>query len=425
MDSRAGHHALDLWIHSASELICVATPGETPVVGSAMNSLKIMPGGSVGIIAGKIACVGDGAIPPESCSVTPETRVIDASGCVVTPGLIDCHTHTVFAGTRADEFVRKIHGVSYMEIARTGGGIRRTVRETTAAPFRQLVDDAVDRLQAAMRMGITTVEIKSGYGLDEEQELRILRAARAAGERSPVRVVTTLLAAHEVPEYGSREEYLERIVAVIIPRAAAEGLADFCDVFCEQGVYSVEESRRVLAAAREYGLGLKIHAEQLTNTGGTVLAGELEACSADHLDYIDEQGIRALAEGKVIPVLLPGCTFFMGLKHYPPARRLLDADLPVALATDFNPGSCMTQNLPLIMTIACTQLRMTPSETLAATTVNAAAALDLDREIGLVAPGYQADLVMWDAPCFDHVLYHFGANHARKVIIDGEILVDN
>ncbi len=350
---------------------------------------------------------------------------LDAGGGCVLPGLVDCHTHTVFAGTRENEFVRRIEGKTYEQIAREGGGIRVTVDAVRAASVEGLVELALPRLQRMLEHGVTTVEIKSGYGLSVEHELKMLEAIRRLQGLQPIELVPTYLGAHTTPgEFDDRPDaYLDSILADdVLGRIRDERLAEFCDVFCETTAFTVEQSRRVLTSCARYGLGSKIHADQLNQIGASRLAGEIGAVSADHLEKIDDAGIAALKAGGCIPVLLPGCAFFLGVPQAP-ARKLLEANLPVALATDFNPGSSMIESLPLVLSIACTQMRMTPTEAVVAATTNAAAALRRADRIGAMAVGMQADLIVLDVPTLDRWLYEPGRNCVRTVIKEGKLAV--
>ena len=350
---------------------------------------------------------------------------IDARGGCVVPGLIDCHTHTIFAGTREDEFAKRIEGKTYAQIAEEGGGIRTTVNAVRAAGGDELVKLALPRLQRMLHNGVTTLEIKSGYGLTVDDEIKMLEAVHRLNDLQPIELVATYLAAHTTPrEFADRpDEYLdvvldEGVLSVLRDRR----LAEFCDVFCERTAFDVSRSRRVLAAAARFGLKSKIHADQITQMGASALAGELRAVSADHLEKIDDKGIAALKAAGTVAVLLPGCSFFLGVEHAP-ARRLLDADLPVAVATDYNPGSSMVESLPLVMTIACTQMRMSPIEVLIAATANAAAAIDRHDRLGAISVGMQADLVVLDVPNLETWLYEPGRNCIRMVIKGGSVAV--
>jgi imidazolonepropionase len=345
---------------------------------------------------------------------------VDAGGRLVIPGLIDCHTHLAFAGWRADEFEQRIRGRSYLEIARAGGGIASTVRQTRAASEDELVERAAGFLQEMLALGVTTVECKSGYGLNEETELKLLRVYRRLASEQPVRLVPTFLGAHVVPPefQNNREGYVELLTERLIPRVAGDKLANFCDVFVEESAFSVEEARRILRAGQAAGLGSKLHADQLTNGAGAELAGEVGAVSADHLECISERGIAALGDAGVVAVSLPLAALY--LRHQPmPARRLIDGGVAVAVATDFNPGTAPSYHLPLALTLACTLQRMSPAEALKGATVYAARALGIEAAAGSLEPGKRADFVVIDAPDVNHWLYHFRPNATVMTWIGG------
>lgn len=353
----------------------------------------------------------------------PDCQIVDARGGCVVPGLIDCHTHTVFAGTREAEFVQRIEGKSYAEIAEAGGGIKVTVEAVRSASCDELVELALPRLRRMLQNGVTTVEIKSGYGLNAGDELKMLEAIRRLKELQPVELVATYLAAHTIPREfeGRPDQYLDSVLdESLLACMRDEGLAEFCDVFCERTAFGIDQSRRVLTTARRFGLTPRLHADQITQMGATALAGEVGAVSADHLETIDDTGIAAMKAAGCVAVLLPGCSFFLGVEQAP-ARRLLDADLPVALATDYNPGSAMVESLPLVMHIACTQMRMTPTETLVAATANAAAALNRQDRLGAIQVGMQADLVILDVPNHNRWMYEPGRNCVQAVVKKGRI----
>ncbi len=350
--------------------------------------------------------------------------VVDAAGGTVTPGLVDAHTHPVFLHTREHEFEMRLAGRSYEEIAAAGGGIRFSVRDLRQASREQLLNAVVSRLDRFLAQGTTTIEAKSGYGLSWPTERLSLEVIQELNRTHPLDLVPTFLGAHEVPdEYReNRSAYIDLLVEEMIPQVAAAGLAEFCDVFCERGVFSVDEARRVLAAAREAGLKLKIHADQLTASGGAALAAELGAVSADHLDHTPESDLEALRRAGTVAVLLPGAVFFLGKDHDAPARKFIEAGLMVAVATDFNPGSCMSESLPLMMTLACLRNGLSPSEALVAATYHAACAIDRGNQIGTLEVGKRADVVIWDAPNYLHLVYHFGVNLARTVIKRGRVV---
>ena len=346
--------------------------------------------------------------------------VIDCERRLVIPGMVDCHTHLCFGGWRGDEFEQRLAGASYQDIAASGGGIISTVSATRAASTGELERKARGILEKVLALGVTTVECKSGYGLDEANELKQLEVYRRLNGAQPIDLVSTFLGAHIIPpEYRDRREaYIRLLIDVLIPRVAKNNLASFCDAFVEQGAYSAAEARRIFSAAREHGLGIKVHADQLSDGGGAVLAAELQAVSAEHLEYINEDGIRALAGSGTVAVSLPLASLYLG-ERYLPARRLLEAGVPVAVATDFNPGSAPSYHLPLAMTLACLNQSMTPQESLMGATTVAARALSLHNRIGSLLPGYQADLAVIDAPSLNHWLYHFTPNACVKVLKNG------
>lgn len=393
-----------------------------PRTGAEMRELAIIEDGAMLVRDGLIERVGArGDIEP---LIGAECEVVDAGHRVVLPGFVDAHAHPVFAGTRADEFEKRANGVSYQEIAAAGGGIRSTVRRTRAASEDELVEAGRRHARWFLRGGTTTVEAKSGYGLSVDDELKMLRAIRRVGEETPLRVVPTFLGAHEVPdEYrdGRRASYVELVVNEMLPRVASEKLAEFCDVFCEERVFSVEESRRVLEAARGHGLGLRVHADQLSLSGGARLAAELRATTADHLEHTDDEGIAALKSAGVQPVLLPGSVYALGSKQYPAARAMIDAGLAVVLATDFNPGSSPTPSIPMILSLASTHMKLTPAEGVTAATINAAYSLNRGDQIGSLEPGKRADFVVHDCEDYREIAYFFGVEHARETYVGGRL----
>lgn len=349
-------------------------------------------------------------------------KVIDAGRRVVMPGFVDAHTHPVFAGNRAAEFEQRASGATYAEIAAAGGGIRSTVRQTRAATEDDLIADSQRYVHWFLRNGTTTIEAKSGYGLTLDDELKILRAIRRL---APIRTAPTFLGAHEIPdEYrGRKREYIHLVIHEMLPDAAK--LAEYCDVFCEASVFTIEESREILATARSLGLGLRIHADQLSNSGAAVLAAELGAATADHLEHTDAGGIAALAAARVQPVLLPGSVYALGSQRYPAARDMISAGLAIVLATDFNPGSSPTPSMPMILSLACAQMKMSPAEAITASTINAAHSLNRAREIGSLEPGKLADFVVHDRADYREIPYFFGVEPAHVVVIGGRCVVEN
>jgi imidazolonepropionase len=405
-----------LAIRNIGELV-VVPPG--PVGGRAMGTVECISSAAVLVDGERIAWLGPEAHFDQPAGCEP----IDMQGGCVVPGLIDCHTHTVFAGTREAEFVQRIAGKSYAEIAEAGGGIRVTVEAVRRSTCDQLVELTLPRLRRMLRNGVTTLEIKSGYGLNVDDELKMLEAIRRLKSLQPVELVPTYLAAHTTPREfeGRADDYLDAVLDdSVLARIRDEGLAEFCDVFCDRTAFNVEQSRRVLTAAKRFGLIPRLHADQITQIGASTLAGEVGAISADHLEVIDDAGIAAMKAAGCVAVLLPGCSFFLGVKQAP-ARRLIEAGIPVALATDYNPGSSMIESLPLVMAIACTQMRMTPTEALVAATANAAAALNRRDRLGAIALGMQADLVILDVPNHNRWMYEPGRSCVRAVIKKGAV----
>jgi imidazolonepropionase len=407
-----------LFVINCSQLVTLAGPARARV-GAEMRELSVFEDGAMLVRGGRVERVGARAeVEP---SVEAGAEVLDAGGRVLLPGFVDAHAHPVFAGNRADEFERRAEGQTYQEIAAAGGGIRSTVRRTRAASETELVASARGRERWFLRTGTTTVEAKSGYGLSVEDELKMLRAVRRLDGGGALRYVPTFLGAHEVPdEYrGRREEYVDLVVGEMLPRVASEGLAEFCDVFCEERVFTTEESRRILTEARARGLGLRVHADQLSLSGGALLAAELKAATADHLEHTDAVGIRALKAAGVQPVLLPGSVYALGSRQYPAARAMIEAGLAVVLATDFNPGSSPTPSMTMILSLASTHLKMTPAEAVTAATVNAAYSLRRGAEIGTLEAGKRADFVLHDCEDYRELSYFFGVEHAHSVYVGG------
>jgi imidazolonepropionase len=369
---------------------------------------------------GRVAWVGAAAaLPPLSTAV----HVIDVAGKVVMPGLVDSHTHLIFAGSREDELEQRLRGMSYQQISAHGGGINATVRRVREASKDELKALARRRLDRLLSFGVTTVEVKSGYGLSVVDEIKCLEVIAELNAEGPLELVPTFLGAHVVPSefVSDREGYLRLLTDEMLPEVARRGLAEYCDVFCETGVFSLDESERVLGRARDLGLKLKLHADELTPLGGAELAARLGAVSADHLLCISDAGIEALAASRTIATLLPGTAFFLGV-DYAPARRLIDRGVRVALASDCNPGTCPSENLPLAGTMACTQMGMLPAEALTALTLNAAAAVGRADCIGSLEVGKQADLVILDVPDYRQLFYHFGVSHVSCVIKRGRVV---
>ncbi len=389
------------------------------------KSVGVINDGSVLVSDGRIRAIGDVGDLPLSGSGALE--VLDASGMVVLPGLVDCHTHTVFAGTREREFELRIGGASYMEIAEKGGGINSTVAEVRRASEEDLVRTALPRLRSMLRSGTTTVEVKSGYGLDLGNEVKMLRAIARAGEAQPVDVVPTFLGAHEFPlEYrGARDRYVDLVLDEMIPAVCEEGLAEFCDVFCEQGVYTAKQARLILERGKTYGLKPMIHADEFAESGAAEVAAEVGAVCAGHLGFASVEGLNAMKRAGTVAVLLPGVGFGLAKPRFADARRILDLGLDVALATDFNPGSSMVNSLLIISSLACSFMKMTPSEVILGITRNAAKALGREASIGSLSPGKNADLVLFRAPDFRYIPYHLGGDIVETVIKGGVVVFDS
>jgi len=427
-----GSFAVDLVVKGIGQLCTVHDPdlddqdGSGPRRREGMSSLGIFDNAALAVGAGKILACGNEAEVLSSLfagSVIPSSvEVIDAQGRSVIPGFVDPHTHTVFGRTRQDEYERRIQGETYLEIAAAGGGIHASVNDLRERSEEDLADLAAVRLREMLAHGTTTVEIKSGYGLSPEAEYKMLRAAATAAGETGIRLVRTCLAAHEVPREfrDDRQEYVRLITEEILPRVARDGLAERCDIFCEPSVFGLEESLIILTRARDLGMSLTVHADELEPMGGAVLAARLGADSADHLFMIDDQGRRALAVSFIVAVLLPGTVFTLVLKNYAPGRGMIDQGCAVALASDFNPGSCPILSLPLVMSIACTQMRMTPAESLVGCTLNAAWALGRAAEVGSLAPGKNADFIILDGPDYRLVPYRAGHNPVDSTFLGGK-----
>ncbi len=407
-----------------SNIGLLATPlGRTAAVGPAQGQISQRSGAYLVAEDGIITAQGNGQVPE---ALLQGARHIDAGGRLVTPGLVDAHTHLFFGGWREHELAMKRRGVPYLEILAQGGGILSTVRMTRQASEDDLVQKAGEALGEMLSLGVTTCEAKSGYGLDRQTELRQLAVIRRLGKEQPVELAATYLGAHAVPEEykTQREDYIRLMTEEMIPLVAREGLAEFCDVFCETGVFTAAESEEILRAALAHGLKVKIHTDEIDAIGGTELAGALPAVSAEHLIAATDRGIAALAKGGTVAVLLPATSFYLG-KPYARARDMIAAGAPVAVASDFNPGSCPSLNLQLAMNLACWNYHLTPEETLTAVTLNAAAAICRADRLGSLEVGKQADLVIWDAPNLDYIFYRFGQNLAKTVIKQGVVATTN
>lgn len=386
----------------------IFTPlGRSAVHGRDMGRLYRLPEAMIEIEDGKIVSIG-----ATGRTLYPDTRVINARGCAVLPGFVDSHTHLVFGGTRPEEFMWRMRGDSYMSIMERGGGIANTTAATRNASFQELREKAQGYVEKMRRMGVTTIEAKSGYGLDRDTEIKQLNVAKSLGAG----IVSTFLGAHAIPkEYAGRaDEYIDFLIKDMLPQV--KPLARNCDVFCEKGVFSIEQSRRLLQAAREMGFGLKMHADEIVCTGGAELAAELGALSADHLLHISDEGVKALAAGDTVATLLP-ITAFALREEYAPARRLIDSGAAVALASDFNPGSCFSYSVPLMIALACIHMRMSIEEAITALTLNGAAALGMADEIGSIEVGKKADIIILDTDDINMLPYHTGINLVKTVCV--------
>ena len=383
--------------------------------GTDQGKLKLLKDAWIYIEDGRITALGDRNRP---ITFGPK---YDAKGRTVTPGLVDAHTHLIFGGWRQNELAMKIRNVPYLDILAAGGGILSTVKATHASTEEALADKAGDALAEMLSLGTTTCEAKSGYGLNLTEELKQLKVIQSLNDNQPVDLVPTFMGAHALPpEFReNREGYLKLLCEEMIPAVAAQKLAKFCDVFCETGVFTAEESRRILECGKAYGLIPKIHADEIDPIGGSVLAGEIGAISAEHLIVCPDEGIQSMARGGTIACLLPATSFYLN-STYAPARKMIEAGVPVALASDYNPGSCPCLNLQLVMNLGCLKYRMTPEEVLTAVTLNGAAAIGMADQVGSIEPGKQADLVIWDAPDLNYLCYRLGSNLARSVVKKGE-----
>ncbi|MBW1729499.1 MAG: imidazolonepropionase [Deltaproteobacteria bacterium] len=382
--------------------------------------------GAIGSSKGKIVWVGERRDLPQDFK-SKVKEVFDAEGGLITPGLIDCHTHLVYAGCRAREFEMRLQGISYQEIARQGGGILSTVSATRSADEETLFRESVPRLASMMAEGVTTVEIKSGYGLDLDTEARILRVAQRLGNEYQVSVIPTFLGAHALPpEYaGKSDEYIDFVCKKVLPHIAKEGLARFVDVFCETIAFTKEQTERVFKAAKDHGLQIKLHAEQLSDQGGTQLAASYGALSVDHLEYLSKEGVKSLAKSGTVAVLLPGAAYFLREKKIPPIDLLRQFKIPIAVSTDCNPGSSPVVSILLVMNMACILFGLTPEEALRGVTINAAMALGMQEQIGTLERGKDADFVVWNVSEPAELVYHIGLNPCRHVVRHGMLIRSN
>jgi imidazolonepropionase len=403
----------------ATQLVTLAGPAR-PRAGLEMRELGIISDGAMLVDDGRIVAVGSSQeierALPEGC------EVINASGRCVLPGFVDAHTHPVFGGSRVDEFELRAQGATYEEIAASGGGIRSTMRRTRAASEDDLLAQAKRHAQWFLRGGTTTAEAKSGYGLTEDDEIKLLRVIRRLNAETAMEFVPTFLGAHAIPDEfrNAPEQYVALVIHKMIPRVVEEGLAENCDIFCERGYFDIADSEKIMRAAQEHGLRLRMHVDQLTNSGGAFLAARLHAATADHLEQVNAAEIAALAEAGVQPVLLPGSVYALGKTRYPPAREMIAAGLSVVLATDFNPGSSPTPSMPMVLSLATTQMKMTPAECLTAATLNPAYSLSRGEKIGSLEVGKRADFAIYNCADYREIAYYFGVSLTHSVYIRGE-----
>jgi imidazolonepropionase len=410
----------ELAVVNCAQIVTLAGPSR-PRIRSEMRELSVLSDGAILIRDGVIQSVGKREqIEP---LLSSKTVIVDAGGRILLPGFVDAHTHPVFAGNRADEFEQRSEGATYEEIAAGGGGIRSTVRRTREASEAELFDAGRRYEEWFLRAGTTTIEAKSGYGLSLEGELKLLRVIRRLNDEGPLRYVPTFLGAHEIPdEYrGQTRAYVDLVIHEMLPAVAEHHLAEYCDVFCEPGIFDVSTSAEILRASRGLGMGIRIHADQLSRSGGAEMAAQLQAATADHLEQIDTAGIRALSQANIQPVLLPASAYTLGCKRFAPAREMIEAGLGVVLATDFNPGSSPTPSIPFVWSLASTQMKMTPAEAITATTVNAAYSLGRGAELGTLEAGKRADFVIHDCQHYREIAYFTGVESATAVYINGKL----
>lgn len=416
----------DIVILNANQLVTLNSKFGVPRIGKNMKELAIINNGALAIKNGKIIFVGETKELEKTITIGSKTNVINATGKLITPGFVDPHVHLIFAGSRENELAMKLAGKTYLEILEAGGGILKTVRETRNATITDLVDNGKRILDTMLQYGTTTVEAKSGYGLSVRDELKSLEAAKILDKKHPIELVTTFLGAHAIPpEFkGRTDDYVDLIVNEMIPKIADRKLAEFCDVFCEKGIFSIEQTRKILLTAEKFGLKKIIHIDEIVDTNGAALAAELKAVQTGHLLQSNDKGLKAMAKANVIATLLPGTPFCLMLKDYAPARKMIDFDIPIAIATDLNPN-CWTESMLMVIVLSCYNMKMDPAEALTAATLNAACAIDRQNTIGSLEVGKQADIVIFNVPNYFFLSYQFGVNLVSKVIKKGKIVVDN
>lgn len=404
-----------LYIH-IKQLVNIRTQDTGPLRGEEMKYLPVLENAWLATEDNRILSWGS-MDEWEGISDWRNLEVVDCTGSLVMPAFVDAHTHLIFAGSREKEFADRLNGLSYEEIAARGGGILNSADRLREASFQELLNQGRQRLQEIMAQGTLAVEIKSGYGLSIDSELTILRVIKQLKQESHIPIKATLLAAHAVPReyHGNKDQWIRDIIDKLLPQVAAEGLADYCDIFCERNYFDADDVHEIMTAARKLGIGAKVHANQLSHSGGIQAGVKAHAISVDHLEFVDEDDLRALANSSTVPVILPGAQFFLQLPA-PPVRAMIDAQLPVALASDYNPGSCPTGNLKLLCSMAAIMYKLTPEEVLNAATLNAAYAIGLEQEVGSITPGKRANLIITE-PCDNYTqwLYYFGAMGIREV----------
>jgi len=421
-ENKVAKKQADRLIESANELVTLRGGSQKPFVGNRMEELGIIKDACLAVKDGKILAVGK---TREIKRNFEAEETIDAKGKLVIPGFVDPHTHLVFAGSREDEFEMRLKGATYMEILQQGGGILKTVQETRRASEQELIENCRKTLNIMLEHGTTTVEAKSGYGLTIKDEVKCLHVLKRLNEIHPVDIVSTFLGAHAVPsEYrGQADRYVELVTDKMIPEVASQKLAEFCDVFCEKGVFNTSQSRRILLKGKKYGLTPKVHADEMTPFGGAELAAEVRAISAEHLLFASEKGLKMMAKRGVLAILLPAAAFTLMTARYAGARKMISMDVPVALGTDFNP-SCWVENQQLVIALACRQMQMTPAEALTAATINAAHTINRAYEVGSLELGKKADIVVLNISSHRFLGYRFGVNMVDKVIKEGKLVVD-
>ncbi|MCK5297924.1 MAG: imidazolonepropionase [Candidatus Heimdallarchaeota archaeon] len=416
----------DTVIIHANELVTLNSKFGVPRIGKAMKELAIINDGALAIKDGKIVFVGTTKELMNAVKINEKTIQIDATNKLVTPGFVDPHVHLIFAGSRENELTMKLAGKTYLEILEAGGGILKTVKETRKATIEELVENGKNILNKMLKHGTTTVEAKSGYGLSTKDEIKSLEAVRVLDKQHPIDLVPTFLGAHAIPpEFkGRTDEYVDLVISEMLPKVAEKGLAEFCDVFCEKGIFSIDQTRKILLAAKNLGIKMIIHIDEIVDTNGAALAAELKAVQTGHLLQSNDTGLKAMAKAGVIAILLPGTPFCLMMKDYAPARKMIEYGIPVAIATDLNPN-CWTESMLMTIVLSCYNMKMSPAEALTAATINAACAIQRENEIGSLEVGKKADIAIFEVPNYYFLSYQFGINLVSKVIKNGKIVVEN